>query len=92
LSIAFKTTTGVAVAASKICLHIIKLYTVHTKNNIYSEMSHNFSYIYRLFKKIEMPKLFCYVYGFEIKIHLMFDLIPPLIIVLYNVSIGNHIV
>ena len=24
-------------------LHIIKLYTVHTKNNIYSEMSHNFS-------------------------------------------------
>jgi hypothetical protein len=37
------TTTGVAVAASKICLHIIKLYTVHTKNNIYSEMSHNFS-------------------------------------------------
>jgi hypothetical protein len=37
------TTTGVAVFASKICLHIIKLYTVHTKNNIYSEMSHNFS-------------------------------------------------
>jgi hypothetical protein len=37
------TTTVVAVAASKICLHIIKLYTVHTKNNIYSEMSHNFS-------------------------------------------------
>ena len=35
------TTTGVAVAASKI--YIIKLYTVHTKNNIYSEMSHNFS-------------------------------------------------
>jgi hypothetical protein len=39
-----------------------------------------------------MPKLFCYVYGFEIKIHLMFGLIPSLIIVLYNVSIGNHIV
>lgn len=47
---------------------------------------------YRLFKKIEMPKLFCYVYGFKIKIHLMFGLILPLIIVLYNVSIGNHIV
>ena len=37
------TTTGVAVVASKICLHIIKLYTVHTKNNIYSEMTHNFN-------------------------------------------------
>ena len=37
------TSTGVAVVASKICLHIIKLYTVHTKNNIYSEMTHNFN-------------------------------------------------
>ena len=37
------TITEVAVVASKICLHIIKLYTVHTKNNIYSVMTHNFS-------------------------------------------------
>ena len=43
------TTTGVAVATSKICLHIIQLYTVYTKNNIYSEMPHNFSLKYLSF-------------------------------------------
>ena len=43
------TTIGVAVVASKICLHIIQLYTVYTKNNIYSEMPHNFSLKYLSF-------------------------------------------
>jgi MFS superfamily sulfate permease-like transporter len=64
------TTTGVAVAASKICLHIIKLYTVHTKNNIYSVLFLSFFIFYFYFwswcrtypLQLKPPYVFFFVY------------------------------
>ena len=50
------TTTGVAVVASKICLHIIKLYTVHTKNNLCSYSFLNRAYIIYVFNIINYHK------------------------------------